>query len=454
MAEPGRFGSDVVRELLDPLPAARRYWVGFSGGADSTALLLALHGARRDLTSPLVAVHFDHGLQDASSRWKDHCEAFCAERGIPFRSVSLHVRRGGRDSPEEAARAARYGAVADLLAEDEMFLTAHHAEDQAETLFLNLMRGSGLDGLAGIPRVRSLGKGWVGRPLLDVPRDALRDFLVENHIEWQEDPSNDDTAFDRNYLRRELFPLLETRWPGVAKRMVRTARLARQSTDALAAFIEDRSGDALADRVCLSLAFLHSFDHELRALVLRQWLRRHEVPALPEVRLVHFLEQLESANPGNEAEAAWSGWQLKRFRERLWLHRRGPAFLCDDKPWPSGMSLPLGADAGRYRLLGPETPIPAGWRAGPRTPGGRLRAFHDGPSRKIKDILREAGVPPWLRLGFPVLYWDDEPVAVGDWVLGHRLRDWLAANGLELEWQPADPVLKRARPRKPERRKT
>ena len=118
------------------------------------------------------------------------------------------------------------------------------------------------------------------------------------------------------------------------------------------------------------------------------------------------------------------------------------------------MTLQLGSDSGVFRLLGPETPIPPGWRVGQRMEGARLRAFSDGPSRKIKHILREAGIPSWLRLGIPVLYWDDEPVAVGDWALGHRLREWLADNGLVLEWRPADPVLVRARPRTPDQRKT
>ena len=440
-----RFDSDTVLHWIGQLPAANRYWVGFSGGADSTALLLALHQARHELPAPLAAVHFDHGLQASSRQWEIHCRDFCATRGIPYRAVSLRISRNRRESPEEAARNARYRAVADLLARDEMFLTAHHSEDQAETLLLNLMRGSGPDGLAGIPRLRTLGKGWVARPLLDVPRDLLRGFLAKNDVCWQEDPSNEDTGYDRNYLRQELFPLLESRWPGVAKRIARTARLTRQSTNALSVLIEERSGEALGDRVCLSLSFLRSFDPELRALVMRQWLRRHEVPTLPEVRLLRFLEQLDNAESGNGAETGWNGWQLKRYRDSLWLHRRDPPFECAESPWSSGMTLQLGSDSGAIRLLGPETPIPPGWRVGQREEGARLRAFGDGPSRKIKHILRESGIPPWLRLGIPVLYWDDEPVAVGDWALGHRLRQWLAGNDLKLEWRPTDPVLNRVR---------
>ena len=221
------FTGGNLLESLKRLPTPSKYWLGFSGGADSTALLLALHENAEQLPVPVHVVHFDHGLQEEAGAWAAHCEEFCRERNIPFRLETLSVPRTSRNSLEEEARNKRYQAVARILGEREMYLTAHHAEDQAETLFLNLMRGSGIEGLAGIPVLRNLGEGWVARPLLDIHRKELVGFLRERGIQWLEDPSNTDTAFDRNYLRSELFPQLEQRWPGLAKRLSRTARNAR-----------------------------------------------------------------------------------------------------------------------------------------------------------------------------------------------------------------------------------
>ena len=437
------FSGGKLLDSLNRLPSARRYWVGFSGGADSTALLLALHEAGENLPAPLHAVHFDHGLNDAAADWRKHCSSFCEERGIPYRDEILEIDHSQRSSLEESARNARYQAVARMLGDGEMYLTAHHAEDQAETLFLNLMRGSGIEGLAGIPVLRDLGRGWVARPLLDVHRQELVRFLEDRGVSWLEDPSNEDTAFDRNYLRQELFPLLEKRWPGLSKRLSRTARNARISSEAMASLIESQSGELLADRMRMPIRKLLVHDAGMQSLILRQWLRRHEVPALPEARLKELLLQLSDAHADNQAEVQWGDWALRRYRHDLWLQRRESLTPCADRSWSGDEQIDLGPDAGSYCLPGLEIPLPGNWRVGPRAAGDRIRAIEGGPSRKLKHCFQTASIPPWLRLGIPVLYWDDEPVALGDWVIGHRLISWLTEHELELVWKPADAALAR-----------
>ena len=446
MSRPERnFAGSLLLESLGRLPIPSRYWVGFSGGADSTALLLALHESADQLAAPMHAVHFDHGLQEQAGDWAAHCEEFCRERGIPFRLETLSVPRTSRSSLEEEARNRRYRAVSRILGEQDMYLTAHHAEDQAETLFLNLMRGSGIEGLAGIPVLRNLGQGWVARPLLDIHRKELVGFLRERGVAWLEDPSNTDMAFDRNFLRGELFPQLEQRWPGLAKRLSRTARNARASANAMAAVIEQHAGDLLQDCLRMPARKLLALDAEMQSLVLRQWLRRQEIPVLPESRLGEFLQQLSESQADSQPEVQWGDWMMKRYRSDLWLHRREPFAACERKTWRGGMQVELGPDSGSYHLQGGKTEIPSGWRVGAREAGDRIRTFETGPSRKLKHFFQTASIPPWLRLGIPVLYWDDEPVALGDWAIGHRLQWWLMENGLELEWKPADHVLTRVR---------
>lgn len=439
------FDGNLLAERLVRLPTPPKYWVGFSGGADSTALLHALRELGDRLAAPLEAVHFDHGLQDGSADWAAHCSTFCRQRDLPFRSIQLEIRTDSPGSPEEEARNARYRAVENLLGDGDLYLTAHHAEDQAETLLLNLMRGSGIEGLAGIPLMRELGRGWVARPLLDVHRVDLIHYLERQHVTWLNDPSNDDNDFDRNFLRNEVVPLLEQRWPGLSNRLARTARNARSSASALANFIENQSGELLGDRFRMSACHLLGFDTGMQALVLRQWLRRHEVPVLPESRLREFLLQLSDARPGAQAEVQWEDWMIKRYRNDLWLHRRKPYRACPETRWTAGMHAALGPDAGQVRLSGPKTDIPHGWRVGSRRPGDRIRPVEGGPSRKLKLLFQAASIPPWLRLGIPVLYWDDEAVALGDWIIGYRLNNWLVENDLDFEWKPADPVLEQVR---------
>jgi tRNA(Ile)-lysidine synthase len=442
---PGVSSFDGQRLLacLGRLPVPRIYWVGFSGGADSTALLQAMHESRSQLPAALHAVHFHHGLQSRAGEWQEHCRAFCAQRGIPFLSERLEIVRSARTSPEEASRNSRYRAVARILGADEMYLTAHHAEDLAETLFLNLMRGSGIEGLAGIPMLRKLERGWVARPLLESHRGELVAYLEARGIGWLTDPSNADTAFDRNYLRQELFPLLERRWPGLVRRLSRTARNARRSAAAMAAFIENQSGHLIHDPLKMPLPRLLQLDPELQSLILRQWLRRHEVPAMPEQRLREFLRQLAQATGETRAEVQWDEWMIKHYHLDLWLHRRRPYLPCPDTPWRDRMEVELGQDAGRLRLHGEPVAVPPGWRVRTRRPGDRIRPRRDGPSRTLKHFFQSAVIPPWLRPGIPVLEWDGEPVALGDWVLGDRLQTWLRDHGLEYRWEPADSVLVR-----------
>jgi len=439
------FDNPTLLANLAQLPTPRKYWVGFSGGADSTALLQAMYECREQLPAPLHAVHFNHGLQADADDWQEHCRAFCDARDLPCRIERLEIDRSARSSPEEAARTHRYEAVARLLGPREMYLTAHHAEDLAETLFLNLMRGSGVEGLAGIPVLRNLAHGWVGRPLLEMPQRDLEAYLVQRGLNWLTDPSNADTAFDRNYLRQELFPLLETRWPGLVQRLSRTARNLRITASAMAVFIERQSGELLQDPLRMPLPGLLELDREMQTLILRQWLRRHEVPMLPEQRLREFLTQLAQAGPDSQPDVRWQGWMLKRYRHGLWLHGDRPCQPCPHKQWLSGPQLELGPATGVLALSGAEAGIPHGWLVRPRLPGDRIRLRETGSRQKLKQLFQDAAIPPWLRSAVPLLEWDGEPVALGDWMLGHRLRDWLRENGLQYRWQPADPVLARLR---------
>jgi tRNA(Ile)-lysidine synthase len=259
------------------------------------------------------------------------------------------------------------------------------------------------------------------------------------------DPSNADTTFDRNYLRQDLFPQLEQRWPGLVQRLSRTARNARITAGAMAMFIESQSGDLIRDRLKMPVHKLLELEPEMQTLILRQWLRRHEVPMLPEQRLREFLKQLSEATAENQAEVQWEGWMIKHYQLDLWLHRSKPLMACPRTPWQQGMQLELGPDSGLLVLRGEAVEIPGDWLVRTREPGDRIRPRPGGSSQKLKHFFQAASIPPWFRPGIPVLVWDGEPVALGDWIIGHRLQDWLVEHDLKYYWEPADPALARLR---------
>ena len=442
--ETGKFATELLLERLANLPHARKYWVGFSGGVDSTALLLALQDSVASLTTEFAAIHFNHGLHPRADSWQEHCRRFCEQKGIPFHARLLDLSQRHRVSAEEHARNERYRQIESILAEDEIYLTAHQADDNAETVFLNLMRGGGVDGLAGIPGLRKLGSGWVARPMLCFHRSELERFLRNRGVEWLEDPSNRQQHFDRNFVRHSVFPMLEKRWPGVIRRINQTARHAGEFSRNLERTLTSRFGRLLSDSFTMPLSPLLKLDPETQALIIRQWLRGQEIATPPRLRLNEFLQQIgQIRDAENHAELRWPGHLLKHHGGVLWLHKQPGPGVCPTVSWTEGACLTLGPGFGEMRLDHPSGPLPTGWQIGARKTGSRLRVKRSGTNRKVKELFRELGIPPWLRGSIPVLYWDGEVAALGDWLLSARLEDHLASAGTSLRWEPNDPLLRR-----------
>ena len=447
-----RFSPDAVLRNLASGPIPGKFWVGLSGGADSTALLIALHSVREHLPAPLYAVHFNHGLQASADNWQDWCEKLCAERDIPLHVIRLGLDGTDSRSPETSARSARYAAVASLLDRDDCYLTAHHADDNAETMLLHLLRGSGLDGVAGIPPRRAVGKGWVARPLLDFRRKDLETYLQQRGIRWQQDATNKDVKLDRGFLRNELLPLMASRWPAAVSRLHRTAVLARETMEALGDLLEQHYGPLLDDPFVMPLAPLLELPVNLQPSLVRHWMKRQGMTPPPGRRLGEFLHQMNTTpgmhgNPASDgsslAEVRWSTFQLKLHGDRLWLHEWPAPGPCPLLEWKAGRMLSLGPGFGEVAFGPSSARIPDGWCIGPRRSGAKMRTRSDGPRRGLKGLMRETRIPPWLRDSVPVLYWQAEPVWIGGVLTSPSLQEYLDREGTRLEWHPSLPLLQK-----------
>ncbi len=263
----------------------RRWVVGFSGGMDSTVLLTAVHEylQRHAIDSPpaLVALHINHHLHPDADAWQDHCRQFCHDRGIAFESVSVTVPQRG-DGPEAAARQARYNAFTDFLRTEDLLLLAQHRDDQAETVLLNLMRGSGSRGLRGIPVCRQVGAATLLRPLLDFSRSELVEWANAAALDWIEDDSNRDTALSRNFLRQRVLPVLREHWPAAETAIASSAGWLHQEQTLLEEVASEdlgrcarRDGEGLALRIDKML----ELSAPRRANLLRYWLLQFGVRA-------------------------------------------------------------------------------------------------------------------------------------------------------------------------------
>ncbi len=385
-----------------------RFLVAFSGGLDSTSLLHAIVSTRQQHTVDVVAVHIDHQLHADSAHWATHCAAMAADLGVEFIGRTVQVEQQSGRGTEAAARDARYAALHQLMRAGDCVLSAHHRDDQAETLLLNLMRGSGPTGLAGIPAARSFGPGWLWRPLLGVARDELEVYARAHELKWLEDPSNATDAHDRNYLRQEILPRLQQRWPSADKRIVRSAELARDAAGLLAELAEiDLQTMAVApDRIDLD-AFRGLSQPRQRNL-LRQLVARLGLPAPPAAKLENILNDLVAAREDAAPLVCWPGVAVRRYRGHMFVLAEPPQAA----PTLAQLEFEDGAATGLSAAV-----VQAGLELRFRQGGEEIRPVGQTHTRTLKKLLQEEGVLPWMRDQLPLLYSDGRLVAVADlWI--------------------------------------
>jgi len=400
--------------------AALSVCVAWSGGADSTALLHALLQLRQSraaaglATLTVRAVHIDHGLQQAARLFSAHCRRWARRWRLPLRVLPVQVPLGPGISVEQAARQARYGALAQVLRPGEWLLTAQHADDQLETVLLQTLRGAGAAGLAGMAARAPLGKGWLLRPLLTLPRQSLLDYLQQQAVDWIDDPSNADLRFDRNYLRQSVLPPLLARWPAAARTVARAAKLAAEA-DACLAAQGHRDWLTAADGNDVDLQVLRRYSPVRQRALLRGWLLAQDCPVPDEQRL-HALLALAQLRQDATPVVRWGTVQVRRHAGRLvWM--AVPAEVPPRQPlhwhWqrqprlalPGGAVLQLQRDSwGDVDLRCLPQRMQLQWRRG----GERL--LIGGLHRDVKSLLRESQLPGWLRDQAPLVVSADADV--------------------------------------------
>ena len=379
--------------------------VAYSGGLDSTVLLhrLAHHNPRFRLR----AVHIHHGLQALADEWAERCKRFSATLGVAFELLRVEVDALDPAGPEAAARVARYEALRSLLQPGDVLATAHHRDDQAETVLLRLLRGSGVQGLSAMRLLREFAPGRLWRPFLELPREQLYAYAQQHDLRWIEDPHNRDPRYARSWLRGELMPVVQQRFAQAPESLARTARLAGEAAlllDELAALdqVQAQAGEGAS----LKVPVLRDMSSARRHNLLRWWLRQQgfEVPS------ADLLERVESevlaAAEDAEPLLGWPGCELRRYRECLYaMAPLPPPPMADPALVWTGAELALPAGCGRLALA--QAP-PPGLAVRFARGGERFRPAGSTHSRTLKNLFQEAGVPPWVRLRTPLVELEGE----------------------------------------------
>ena len=432
--------------FLDGADSANQFWLAYSGGLDSRVLLQLAHESGLNQNGNLKAIHIHHGLHPDADQWAEHCQNQCDQLGIELRIERVQVADG--DSLENQARQARYQVFESLLADGDVLLMGHHADDQAETVLQRLMRASGVRGLAGMPETRPLGKGHLLRPLLGFSRAELRAYADERGLKcglgWIEDPSNIDPRHDRNYLRAEVVPRLAERWPQAVQALSQSAEHCREAEQLCRELAEldlqrCRAGEAL------SVTALQRLAPHRKANLLRHWIEQHTGVLVDRRRLAQIESELVESAADAEPQLPLGESVLRRYRERLYLLPQ----LCSqpvdaeaswewrlDQP-QCELRLPFGTlRACQLRGQGLSCPDGAALQVRLRQGGERIRPVGRQQSQALKKLLQQQGVPPWQRQRLPLIYAEETLVAVADlWLAeGHQAAsDQL---GWVFSWEP------------------
>jgi tRNA(Ile)-lysidine synthase len=428
----------VAQQLTPLIPPHSRLLIALSGGVDSVVLLHLLQQLKTRFDWQLHAVHVHHQLSPYSDSWANFCAQLCAACAIPFHLERIDITPLREHGVEAAARQLRYQAIAKHAT--DFLLLAHHADDQAETLLLQLLRGSGVKGAAAMPLVAQRECAWL-RPLLNVTRTEIVAYARAQNLAWIEDDSNTDTRYARNFLRLKVMPVLAEKFPAYRRTLSRSAQ---HFAEAASLLDELAALDAVQSIVgeTLLLQALQALSASRAKNLLRYFLQQRGAPMPQAVQLDELLTQLLTARDDARLCLSFSGWQVRRYQGAVYAQPALPDCsegLC--LPWQneaamfwSPLNAPLhflvthGQGISLAKLA--RAPVTLQLRQG----GETLRPAAKSATRTLKNLLQEQGVPPWLRSRLPLLYCGEDLVCVAG-LIAADFQANAEEVGVEIQWR-------------------
>ncbi len=400
----------VFVKQLQALTRSKKILIAYSGGLDSHVLLHLASQISQTNNYQIRAMHIHHGLQKVANDWVPHCQNVCDTLNISIEIQYLNLTIEKSKSLEDVARKARYAAFSESLQENEVLLTAHHQNDQAETLLLQLFRGAGVQGLAAMSRITVFGLGKHARPLLNYSRQSLVAYAKENKLDFIEDPSNKDSAFDRNFLRNKIMPELRERWPSIDKTISRSASIQAETKQLLDEYAEQdllsiQSSPADSDK--LTLSKFQNFSSARQKLLIRYWITVNGFNPPSEKKLKHIFSDVVNAGEDAQPLVEWEGVEIRRYQDKLYIMKplqdhnikqviewENPQAILNIASIDYSLSALLVSQYDKNSL------VTIRFRQG----GEKFYHHKRGVNISLKNFLQESDVPPWLRSRIPLIY--------------------------------------------------
>ncbi|OEF23956.1 tRNA lysidine(34) synthetase TilS [Vibrio rumoiensis] len=426
------------QQLNQHASVGTHFVVALSGGLDSRVLLHLLGRFKQEHPQfTYQAVHIHHGLSSNADHWLTSCQKWAKQADIPFSYEKVKVEQGSRVSLEQAARNARYQALDNYIDDNSILLTGQHATDQLETFLLALKRGSGPKGLSAMPKFSSFSNGYIMRPFLSIPRKEMETYAQQIGLQWAEDESNQDTRFDRNFIRHQVTPILQERWPNIEKTIARSASLCAEQELLLQELLNERYRGMIANDGSISIDKLKNQSEAAKVALIRMWLEEQDQLMPSAKQMEHIWQDVALAKTDSAPVFRYGQTQIGRLKERLYAFKQTQDLSSVTLEWDIQTPLNLPDNLGQL-VLKPVTKdcvfsaehlsaksiqtlsLPcevhtvlvifnaAGIHAHPesRTHG-----------RALTKLLKEHPIPTWLRHRIPFIVDGSELIAAaGLWV--------------------------------------
>ena len=368
----------------DPFLIDKNIVIALSGGIDSVVLL---HFLNSHYPGNIRAVHINHNLSKHSKDWSLFCKELCHKQGVEFKSIDINIKTSS--NIEENARKKRYNSLKSELSKNEVLCTAHHQEDQSETFLLQLFRGSGVAGLASMPKMKSFADAFLYRPFLNISKQLIIDYATKYNLDWVEDDSNNNLNFKRNLLRLELIPKLESGFDGVIKNISRSAYHQSEALKLINDLAEiDIEKFNLVINHRIQVLPLTQLPSRRIANVLRYYIAQSGF-LMPSNKVLTELISVLTAKSDAQVILKWHLYEVRRYDNEL--------YFFDGEPERSNENCPL------FNKLKDQTNFTIRFRQD----GQRVRLKGKKHSSSLKKILQSANIPPWERDKLRMYYVND-----------------------------------------------
>ena len=418
---------------------SRKFLLAFSGGVDSVVLLDLLVNVLKE-SDALRIIHINHNLNEHSNDWAQFSSEICEKYDLPLICESVEPKRHGKGL-EADARELRYQSFRDVIQDDEYLLTGHHQDDQMETLLYRIFRGTGIDGLRAIRREIKFGKGFLYRPMLNISREKIEEYAQLKNLKWIYDSSNDDSSYDRNFLRKDIIPSIKKRWPSVENKVSRLSVIAEQNQLLLNELAIEDVGH-LKNYNHLDIETLSEKSYPRIINIFRFMIKKNNM-SVPSMQVLNEGIKTLMHSKSKSPSMTWNDNTIRRYKHRLYFLNsalNSPNDLSNEMSWDIKKTINLGKNLGsiQARFLNGEgislNRCPSNLAIKYRKGGEEIKPSGHKITKSLKNLFQENNVLPWVRDKIPLIYVDQELISVGDLWFNQDFKASANEDGFLITW--------------------